>query len=81
MSIRERTLDVIARVAKEDEVLRNPDVRLYETGLLDSFATVELMLALEQEFGTEFSPAEFDPEAWATPNLIADVVEARLNGR
>ena len=81
MSVHARVLEVIARVSREDEVLRNPDVRLYETGLIDSFGTVELMLALEQEFGTEFSPSEFEPEAWATPNLIAALVAERLNGR
>lgn len=80
VSVRERILAVIAGVAENDEVLRNPDVHLYDTGLLDSFATVQLMLALEEAFGTPFSPAEFDPAAWATPNLIAAIVEQRVNG-
>lgn len=78
MSMRERVLRVIARIAGDDEVLRNPDVHLYETGLIDSFGTVELMLALDEELGTSFSPAEFDPEVWATPNQIAELVEARI---
>ncbi|HEY3365860.1 MAG TPA: D-alanine--poly(phosphoribitol) ligase subunit DltC [Symbiobacteriaceae bacterium] len=78
MSIREQVLQVIARVAKDEEVLRNPDVHLYETGLIDSFGTVELMVALDEELGTGFSPAEFDPEAWATPNRIAAIVAERL---
>lgn len=78
MSVRERVLNVIAEVAKDEEVRRNPDVHLYETGLIDSFGTVELMLALEQEFGVSFSPAEFDPETWATPNMIVQIVEARV---
>jgi D-alanine--poly(phosphoribitol) ligase subunit 2 len=78
MSVRERVLAVIARVAQNDEVVANPDVHLYETGLIDSFGTVELMVALGEEFGTEFSPAEFDPEAWATPNKIVALVEERL---
>lgn len=78
MSIRERVLNVIARVAENDEVVQNPEVYLYDTGLLDSFATVQLMLQLEEEFGIAFSPAEFDPAAWATPNLIAALVEERV---
>ncbi len=80
MSIRERVLAVIARVAENDEVLHNPDVHLYDTGLLDSFATVQLMLALEEELGTPFSPAEFDPATWASPNLIVALVEAKVHG-
>lgn len=78
MSVRERVLAVIAQVAGSDEVTKEPDIHLYETGLLDSFATVELMLALEEAFGIPFSPAEFDPDRWATPNRIALLVEERL---
>ncbi|MDB4893859.1 MAG: D-alanine--poly(phosphoribitol) ligase, subunit 2 [Firmicutes bacterium] len=78
MSVQDRVLAVIARVAQNDEVLRNPDVHLYETGLIDSFGTVELMIALGEEFDFEFSPAEFDPEAWATPNKIAALVAERM---
>jgi D-alanine--poly(phosphoribitol) ligase subunit 2 len=78
MSVQDRVLAVIARVAQNDEVLRNPDVHLYETGLIDSFGTVELMIALGEEFDIAFSPAEFDPEAWATPNKIVALVAERL---
>jgi D-alanine--poly(phosphoribitol) ligase subunit 2 len=78
MTVLERVCGVIAQVAHEEEPVRNPDVHLYETGMIDSFGTVELMLALEQEFGLPFSPAEFDAEAWATPRKIAAVVEGRL---
>jgi D-alanine--poly(phosphoribitol) ligase subunit 2 len=80
VTVRERVYGVIAQVAGDEEPKRNPAVHLFETGLLDSFGTVELMLALEEEFGTPFSPAEFDAEAWATPALIADLVEARVQG-
>lgn len=78
MTLTERVLNVIAAVAKDEEPKRNPDVHLYETGLIDSFGTVELMLALEAEFGVPFSPAEFDAEAWATPAKIAAIVAERV---
>lgn len=78
MSVEERVLKVIAKIAQNDEVLNDPELQLFETGLLDSFATVELLLALEEEFDTPFSPAEFDPETWATPRLIAGIVAERL---
>ncbi|MGE5675026.1 MAG: D-alanine--poly(phosphoribitol) ligase subunit DltC [Mycobacterium leprae] len=78
MSVRERVLQVIARVAENVEVISNPQIHLYQTGLLDSFATVELMVQLEEEFGIPFSPADFDPEAWATPEKIVAIVESRV---
>lgn len=78
MTVLERVANVIAGIAKDDEPKQNPDVHLYETGLIDSFGTVELMLGLEAEFGVPFSPAEFDADLWATPRKIAEIVEGRL---
>ncbi len=69
----------VAHIFRGDqEPVINPEVHLYESGLIDSFGTVQLMVALESEFGTAFSPAEFDPAAWATPNLIVEIVRGRL---
>lgn len=78
MDVVERVAGVIAGIARDEEPKRNVDVHLFETGLIDSFGTVELMLALEAEFGVPFSPAEFDAEAWATPRKIAAIVAQRL---
>ena len=69
---------VLARVAETDEVLKQPDLALYDLQILDSMKTVELIVALGQEVGVEVSPAEFEREAWATPaKLVADI-EKRL---
>ena len=36
---------------------------------------VELMVTLADTFGIDISPAEFDPAAWATPDLlVADIL-------
>jgi D-alanine--poly(phosphoribitol) ligase subunit 2 len=67
-------LDILREVAGTDQVVRDPDLPLYASGLLDSLATVTLMAALEERLGVSVSPAEFDPTAWATPRqLLADV--------
>jgi D-alanine--poly(phosphoribitol) ligase subunit 2 len=77
MSIEEQVLALVARIAETDEVLRNPDLPLYETDILDSMKTVDLIVALEQAFGTVVSPAELDREQWATPRKIAAYMEQR----
>jgi len=46
--------------------------------VMDSIKTVELIVALGQEFGLDISPAEFDPEAWATPEMVVKFVEERV---
>jgi D-alanine--poly(phosphoribitol) ligase subunit 2 len=77
--IADRILAVLATVAETDEVRVNPDLALYDLQVLDSLKTVELIVALGQQFGLEISPAEFEREAWATPaKLVADI-QRRLN--
>lgn len=71
-----RVLHILRDVAGDDEVLADPELSLYGSGLLDSLATVTLMVELEQQLGVRVSPAEFDREAWATPRaLVMDVTE------
>jgi D-alanine--poly(phosphoribitol) ligase subunit 2 len=84
MSVAEQVLDTLARVTQVDEVRTNPDLRLYDLHLLDSLSTVELMVSFSEQFGVELSPAEFEPEQWATPSKIVHDIEQRVgagNGR
>jgi D-alanine--poly(phosphoribitol) ligase subunit 2 len=77
-STAERTLEVLARVAESDQVRKDPQLQLYATQVMDSLKTVELIVALGQEFGLDISPSEFDPEAWATPEMVVRFVEERV---
>ena len=75
-AIRERVLRVLSEVTSSREVLTQPSLPLYDSGILDSLGTVSLMLAFDEEFGVSISPAEFDRQAWATPQkLVADILE------
>jgi D-alanine--poly(phosphoribitol) ligase subunit 2 len=77
-SVSARVLDILSDVTGSDDVRNFPDIELYGLGIIDSLATVSLMLAFEEAFGIEISPAEFDRDSWATPcQLVADV-ERRL---
>lgn len=77
-SIADRVLDALAQVSEFDEVRTNPDMRLYETHVLDSLRTVELILLLSERLGVDVSPSEFDRDRWATPGLIVQYFEDRL---
>lgn len=76
--VRERVIQVLRDVTESDDVLTQPDLPLYGSGLLDSLGTVTLIVALDEEFGLTVSPAEFDPHAWATPARVVADVERRL---
>jgi D-alanine--poly(phosphoribitol) ligase subunit 2 len=74
----DKVLQLLVSVAETDEVRDNLDLRLYDYQLLDSMRTVQLILAIEEEFGIKISPAEFDRESWATPRKIIADLERRL---
>jgi D-alanine--poly(phosphoribitol) ligase subunit 2 len=78
LSIAEKVLTILAEVGETAELTQNPDLRLYDLDILDSMKTVELMVALSEQFGIEISPAEFEREQWATPRHIAAYIESRV---
>jgi D-alanine--poly(phosphoribitol) ligase subunit 2 len=75
----EKVLQLLASVAETDEVRSNLDLPLYDYQVLDSMKTVELIVAIEGEFGLEISPAEFERENWATPRKIVADIQHRLH--
>ncbi len=78
MSTSARLLTVLKNVAETDEVELNLDLPLYDSQVLDSMKTVDLIVAISEEFGVDISPAEFEREKWATPRLIITDIENRL---
>jgi D-alanine--poly(phosphoribitol) ligase subunit 2 len=77
-SLSDKVLQMLASIAETEEVCKSLDLPLYDLQILDSMKTVELIVAIGQQFGVKISPAEFEREQWATPRkLIADL-ERRL---
>lgn len=76
--IRDVILDHLAEITGEDEIKRNPDIELFSSGLLDSFGTIQLFVAIQEELNIEVAPTEVDHEMWATPNKIIAYLEERF---
>ena len=55
MEFREQVLEVLADVAENDVVKENPDVEIFEEGIIDSFQTVGLLLEIQNRLGIEVS--------------------------
>ncbi|MBV2197159.1 D-alanine--poly(phosphoribitol) ligase subunit 2 [Bacillus velezensis] len=72
MEFKQEVLDVLAEVCQEDAVKENPDIEIFEEGLLDSFGTVEPLVAIENRFGITVPITEFDRDEWNTPNNIVN---------
>jgi len=73
----EKVLQLLESVAETDEVRTNLELPLYESQVLDSIKTVELMVRIEEEFGLKVSPSEFERENWGTPRKIIADLESR----
>lgn len=78
MPVAESVLKELEKYTGTDEVRKNLNVELFQEKLLDSLATVELLLALSQDLGVEVAPSEIDRELWATPSKIIQYFEERL---
>ena len=67
---KDQVLNVLEEVCENDIVKENPDVQLFEEGILDSFGTVSLLVEFQERLNIELSISDFDRDEWATPNMI-----------
>jgi D-alanine--poly(phosphoribitol) ligase subunit 2 len=79
MSVKETVLKELEKYTGTDQVRRDLNIDLFGDKLLDSLATVELIVALSEDFGMDVSPGEIDREMWATPQKIIDYFEERIS--
>jgi D-alanine--poly(phosphoribitol) ligase subunit 2 len=78
MPVSNIVLDELEKVTGTDEVRRNLDIELFNEKILDSFGTMELVVALSNEFSLELTPGQISREEWATPRKIITYLENRL---
>ncbi|MGX9136009.1 D-alanine--poly(phosphoribitol) ligase subunit 2 [Rummeliibacillus sp. JY-2-4R] len=69
---KQQVLEILAAVCEDDVILENPDIELFEEGLLDSFGTITLLVEIEEKLGINVPITEFTREEWNTPNHIAE---------
>lgn len=60
----------------EDEAVYNPDINLWESGILDSFGMIELFYTFE-DLGIDASPTTLKKEEIQTPQCIADFLQRK----
>lgn len=76
--LEQRVLDLLADICDDDAVREERDVDLFDAGLLDSLAGIEVLVAIEEEFGVEIAPTEVDRDQMNTANKIIDRIAERL---
>lgn len=56
-------------------------VNYFEAGFIDSFGVIELIDAIESEFGIELSESHYEDRRFATIDGLADIIVAELQKR
>ena len=74
--MKDQILDILADITGSDEVKKDLDVNIFQTGLLDSMGTVQLLLEFQNHLGVDVPVSEFDRSEWDTPNKIIAKVES-----
>lgn len=79
MDIKETVLKALEEITGTDEVRQNVDIDLFAERLLDSFGSVELVVALSDAFHLNLTPAQITREEWSTPQKIISYIQERLH--
>lgn len=74
----EQILTILEDITGTDEIRENRELDLFGEGLLDSLASVQLLVELDGQLDVQVPVSEFDREQWSTPNkIIAQVQELK----
>ena len=79
MTVSETILNELEKVTGTDQVRKDLNLDLFGEKVLDSFGTVELIVALSDAFKIEIPPSQIDRDLWATPQKIIDYFDTKLN--
>lgn len=65
-------------MATFDMVVNSPQQHIFEDGVVDSIGLVDIIVAIEEKYGVDFSLKDVDREAWKTPAYIAQDIYNEL---
>ena len=64
-------------VTGNDEIAEDLDLDLFEAGLLDSLAIIEMLLQIEEKLGIKLQPTDLEREDMSTVNKLTEFLESR----
>ncbi|WP_153384762.1 D-alanine--poly(phosphoribitol) ligase subunit DltC [Companilactobacillus halodurans] len=73
--IKNKIVGILQDVTGLDDAGQDMDQDLFKDGVLDSMATVEVLVTLQDDFGIQVPVSEFDRSQWSTINKIAQRVQ------
>ena len=74
--MKEKVLEIFIEVTGNDEIAEDLDLNLFDAGLLDSLAIIEVLLKIEDVFGIKLQPTDLERRDMATVNNLVNFLES-----
>ena len=78
MDTKQGVLDILNDLTGED-LSDQMDENIFDNGLMDSMASVQMLLNLQEKFDIDVPVSEFKRAEWDTPNKIVAKVDSLEN--
>lgn len=75
--MKEKVLEIFIEVIGNDEIAEDLDLDLFEAGLLDSLAIIEVLLKIEEKLGMKLQPTDLERDDMSTVNKLTAFLENR----
>lgn len=75
--MKEKVLEIFIEVTGNDEIEEDLDLNLFDAGLLDSLAIIEVLLQIEEKLGIKLQPTDLEREDMSTVNKMTAFLENR----
>lgn len=75
--MKDKVLEIFIEVTGNDEIAEDLDLDLFEAGLLDSLAIIEVLLQIEEKLGIKLQPTDLEREDMSTVNKLTAFLESR----
>ena len=68
--MKDEVLKIFIEVTGEEDIAEDLDLNLFEAGLLDSLAIIEVLLQIEEKLGIKLQPTDLEREDMSTVNKM-----------
>ena len=75
--MKDKVLEIFIEVTGNDEIAEDLDLNLFDAGLLDSLAIIEVLLKIEENLGIKLQPTDLEREDMSTVNKMTVFLENR----
>ena len=75
--MKDKVLEIFIEVTGNDEIAEDLDLNLFDAGLLDSLAIIEVLLKIEENLGIKLQPTDLEREDMSTVNKMTAFLENR----